>query len=155
MSLLDALEEVGGRSPYCIARLIRQMKGILADNDAVTNEAAGAAYVQNFALKVFMGADNDDRNGITGKYVSHRLYSSPHRATVRKFVVAGQFIEVLRCFENGMTEEVSLSYLEPRHSSDIQMEQKLQYARWKAADGAKALREGREPTSGPRESRFH
>jgi hypothetical protein len=30
------------------------------------------------------------------------------------------------------------------------MEQKLQYARWKAADGAKALREGREPTSGPR-----
>lgn len=31
-----------------------------------------------------------------------------------------------------------------------QMEQKLQYARWKAADGAKALREGREPVSGPR-----
>lgn len=30
------------------------------------------------------------------------------------------------------------------------MEQKQQYARWKAADGAKALREGREPTSGPR-----
>ena len=57
------------------------------------------------------------------------------RGTIRKFVVAGQFIEVLRCFENGMTEE---------------MEQKLQYARWKAADGAKALREGREPVSGPR-----
>lgn len=32
-----------------------------------------------------------------------------------------------------------------------QMEQKLQYARWKAADGAKALREGRLPNSGPRE----
>ena len=32
-----------------------------------------------------------------------------------------------------------------------EMEQKLQYARWKAADGAKALREGREPVSGPRE----
>lgn len=30
------------------------------------------------------------------------------------------------------------------------MEQKLQYARWKAADGAKALREGRTPASGPR-----
>ena len=28
------------------------------------------------------------------------------RATTRKFVVAGQFIEALRCFENGMTEEV-------------------------------------------------
>lgn len=38
-----------------------------------------------------------------------------------------------------------------RMLTDMQMEQKLQYARWKAADGAKALREGREPTSGPRE----
>ena len=34
--------------------------------------------------------------------------------------------------------------------ADLKMEQKLQYARWKAADGAKALREGREPVSGPR-----
>lgn len=33
--------------------------------------------------------------------------ADPGRATIRKFVVAGQFIEVLRCFENGMTEEVS------------------------------------------------
>ncbi|ORY24765.1 Vta1 like-domain-containing protein [Naematelia encephala] len=107
MSLLDALE---------------QMKALLGSNEAVTNEAAGAAYIENFALKVFMSADNDDRNGVTGK------------GTIRKFVVAGQFIEVLRCFENGMTEE---------------MEQKLQYARWKAADGAKALREGRTPQSGP------
>ncbi|ORX39103.1 Vta1 like-domain-containing protein [Kockovaella imperatae] len=107
LNLLDCLEE---------------MKALLDSNDAIITEAAGAAYVENFALKVFMSADNDDRNGVTGK------------ATIRKFVVAGQFIEVLRCFENGMTEE---------------MEQKLQYARWKAADGAKALREGREPASGP------
>jgi vacuolar protein sorting-associated protein VTA1 len=31
------------------------------------------------------------------------------RATIRKFVASGQFIEVLNCFENGMTEEVSIS----------------------------------------------
>lgn len=43
------------------------MKALLADNDAIQNEAAGAAYVENFALKVFMSADNDDRNGVTGK----------------------------------------------------------------------------------------
>nr|XP_019048051.1 vacuolar protein sorting-associated protein VTA1 [Kwoniella bestiolae CBS 10118]OCF26981.1 vacuolar protein sorting-associated protein VTA1 [Kwoniella bestiolae CBS 10118] len=107
MSVIDALE---------------QMKAILANNEAITSEAAGAALVEAFALKVFMSADNDDRAGITGK------------ATIRKFVVAGQFIEVLKCFEAGMTDE---------------MEQKLQYARWKAADGAKALREGRTPASGP------
>lgn len=43
------------------------MKKILATNEAVTNEAAGAAVIENFALKVFMSADNDDRNGQTGK----------------------------------------------------------------------------------------
>jgi vacuolar protein sorting-associated protein VTA1 len=43
------------------------MKIVLANNDAVTNEAAGAAYIENFALKVFMSADNDDRNGTSGK----------------------------------------------------------------------------------------
>jgi hypothetical protein len=48
-----------------------------------------------------------------------------------------------------MTEEVSWVSLFG-HIADDQMEQKLQYARWKAADGAKALREGREPVSGPR-----
>lgn len=52
MSLLDALE---------------QMKSILGNNDAVTNEAAGSAFVENFALKVFMSADNDDRAGNGGK----------------------------------------------------------------------------------------
>lgn len=45
------------------------MKTILADEDAVTTEAAGAAYIENFALKVFMGADNEDRKGNTGKWV--------------------------------------------------------------------------------------
>jgi len=86
------------------------MKAVLSNNEAVNNEASGAGYVENFALKVFMSADNDDRAGNTGKSVDvsvlcgHELTT---RATIRKFVVAGQFIEVLRCFENGMTEEVS------------------------------------------------
>ncbi|TXT09054.1 hypothetical protein VHUM_02528 [Vanrija humicola] len=110
MLLLDSLEE---------------MKALLANNEAVTNEAVGSAYMENFALKVFLSADQEDRAGVTGK------------GTIRKFVVAGQFIEVLRCFEGGLTEE---------------MEQKLQYARWKASDHAKALREGRKPVPGPRES---
>lgn len=46
---------------------VNQMKVILKDNDAVTSDAAGAAYIENFALKVFMSADNDDRNGVSGK----------------------------------------------------------------------------------------
>lgn len=43
------------------------MKKVLDSNEAVTAEAAGAAYIENFALKVFMSADNDDRAGNTGK----------------------------------------------------------------------------------------
>lgn len=43
------------------------MKAVLSDQEAVANEAAGAAHVENFALKVFMSADNDDRAGNTGK----------------------------------------------------------------------------------------
>lgn len=31
------------------------------------------------------------------------------RATIRKFVVAGQFIDVLNAFETGMSEDVSLA----------------------------------------------
>ena len=99
------------------------MKATMADNDAIHNEAAGAAYIQNFALKVFMSADNDDRNGVTGKCVllliivwetlvkasgQYHIGVLIYRATIRKFVVSGQFIEVLSCFENGMTEEVRL-----------------------------------------------
>ncbi|CAK9781675.1 unnamed protein product [Cutaneotrichosporon oleaginosum] len=107
MRVLDALEE---------------MKAALGDNEAVTNEAVGSAHVESFALKVFLGADNADRAGDFSK------------ATIRKFVVAGQFIDVLNAFETGMSEEMS---------------QKAKYAKWKAADLAKCLREGRTPVPGP------
>ncbi|KAJ9110867.1 hypothetical protein QFC19_001376 [Naganishia cerealis] len=113
--------------------MVTQMKASLLDSTSsvehstITDEAAGSAYVENFAMKVFLQADDEDRAGKASK------------ATVRKFVVAAQFMEVLRCFDppNGMREE---------------LEQKLQYARWKAADIAKALKEGRTPTPGPRKS---
>ena len=39
------------------------MKKEIGPNDAIDVEAAGAAYVENFALKVFAMADNEDRKG--------------------------------------------------------------------------------------------
>lgn len=62
-SLLDQLEEV---STTCAARCESeemQSKARLADNEAVTEEIAGAAYIENFAVKVFTQADNADRAG--------------------------------------------------------------------------------------------
>ena len=37
------------------------MKLSIGANDAVDTESAGAAYVENFALRVFASADNEDR----------------------------------------------------------------------------------------------
>ena len=39
------------------------MKAELSNNDAVSHEAVAAAYVENFALKVFGQADKEDRAG--------------------------------------------------------------------------------------------
>ncbi|PWN53156.1 DUF605-domain-containing protein [Violaceomyces palustris] len=100
---------------------LEAQKAKLSSNDAVTDDAASCAYVENFALKVFVGADNEDRAAKATK------------ATARKFIAASNFIELLKVF----------GQLEP------EMAEKLKYAKWKAADIAKALREGRTPVPGP------
>ena len=40
------------------------MKKEVGDHDAVENEDAAAAYVENFGLRVFTMADNEDRKGL-------------------------------------------------------------------------------------------
>lgn len=42
---------------------MEQMKTDLGANDAVHDEPAAAAYIENFALRVFAGADSEDRKG--------------------------------------------------------------------------------------------
>lgn len=43
------------------------MKAEIGSNDAIENEAAGAAYVENFALNVFDMADKEDRKGAASR----------------------------------------------------------------------------------------
>lgn len=45
-----------------------QEKLALAENEAIKNETIGYAHVENFALKIFLNADNADRNGQATKY---------------------------------------------------------------------------------------
>lgn len=52
------------------------MKDELGSNDAVDVEAVGAAYVENFALKVFANADGEDRKGLASRYAMCFLYES-------------------------------------------------------------------------------
>lgn len=102
---------------------LERLKTEIGPNDAIDIEAASAAYVENFALKVFQAADDEDRAGKATK------------STAKKFLAASNFFEVLKVF--------------PKSEISDAVEAKLRYAQWKAADIAKALREGRRPTPGP------
>lgn len=72
MSLMDSLES---------------QKATLEGNDIVHGgDIVAKAHVENTVLKVFAGADNEDRTG------------NASRATARRFLAAGNFIEVLTNF---------------------------------------------------------
>lgn len=45
------------------------MKASLADNDAIQSETVGQAHLENYALKLFLYADNKDRAGEFDKLV--------------------------------------------------------------------------------------
>lgn len=77
------------------------------------------------------------------------------RATARKFLAAANFLELLSVFGDSGTE-VSLSFsCLPREGTVdsllgiAQNRDKIKYSKWKAADIAKAFREGRTPQPGP------
>lgn len=76
--------------------------------------------VEEFALRVFDRADNEDRADRATK------------ATARTFYAAMCFLEVCSVF-GPLPDDLA---------------ERLRYAKWKAADITKALREGRRPTPG-------
>jgi len=47
------------------------MKAEIGPVDAIEIEAVSAAFVENFALKVFQNADNEDRRGVATRSVRH------------------------------------------------------------------------------------
>ncbi|KAJ7619189.1 Vta1 like-domain-containing protein [Mycena polygramma] len=102
---------------------LEKLKAEIGPTDAIDIEAASAAFVENFALRVFAMADNEDRSG------------AGNRSTAKKFLAAANFLEVLKTF--------------PKTEVSESNEEKIRYAKWKAADIAKAYREGRKPTPGP------
>jgi vacuolar protein sorting-associated protein VTA1 len=75
---------------------LETLRASVGSSDAVIVESAASAYVENFALKVFASADNEDRQGI------------PTRKTAKKFLAASTFFDVLNVFEDrGVWEAVS------------------------------------------------
>ncbi|RHZ84818.1 hypothetical protein Glove_74g185 [Diversispora epigaea] len=104
-----------------ILDLLEQEKKNIGDNEAVTNDIAGEAYVENFALKVFLNADNEDRAG------------KASRKTAKNFLAAAIFLELLKIFGELSSEN----------------QEKIKYSKWKATQIIKALKDGQIPTPGP------
>ena len=75
---------------------LESLRSSVGSSDAITVESAASAYVENFALRVFASADDEDRRGL------------PTRKTAKKFLAASTFFDVLNVFEDrGAWEAVS------------------------------------------------
>ncbi|XP_054262701.1 vacuolar protein sorting-associated protein VTA1 homolog [Macrosteles quadrilineatus] len=106
MSLMDWLEKEKKR---------------LSDNEAITNDVAAQAHIENYGLKLFLWADGQDRAGQFNKNV------------VKAFYTAGFLMDVLNTFGE-QTDEI---------------QQNCKYAKWKAAYIHNCLRNGEMPVPGP------
>ncbi|KAJ3217741.1 hypothetical protein HK099_005359 [Clydaea vesicula] len=103
---------------------LEQEKKMLSQHEEISNEVVGLAHVENFALRIFNNGDKEDRNGAATK------------KTAKTFLAASQFFEILKVFGD--------------LNEDIQ--QKMKYSKFKAADIMKSLNEGRVPQAGPPKS---
>ncbi|KAK9897157.1 DUF605-domain-containing protein [Cystobasidium minutum MCA 4210] len=118
---LDSLDDDAKAALEGVMDDLEESKSKLSDNELVTDDTAGSAYIYNFASRVFDGADATDRNG------------KATRATAKEFLAASNFFEILSIFGPLETD----------------VNEKITYAKWKASSIAKAFREGRTPTPGP------
>ncbi|XP_072941048.1 vacuolar protein sorting-associated protein VTA1 homolog [Epargyreus clarus] len=107
MSLMNWLEEI---------------KMTNKDNEAITNEIAALAHLENYALKLFLYADKQDREQNFGKNV------------VKAFYTAGMIYDVMTTFGE-LTDEAT---------------QNRKYAKWKAAYIHNCLKNGETPIPGPK-----
>ncbi|XP_033228085.1 vacuolar protein sorting-associated protein VTA1 homolog isoform X3 [Belonocnema kinseyi] len=100
---------------------LESTKKALHDNEAITNNVAAQAHLENWALKLFMYADKNDRN------------SNFEKSTIQSFYTAGLLYDVITTFGD-LTEEAV---------------QNRKYAKWKAAYIHNCLKNGETPVPGP------
>ncbi|KEP47726.1 DUF605 domain protein [Rhizoctonia solani 123E] len=116
----------GGR-PF-LANLMDSLEATklaLRSHESITNEEVAYLYVENFADRIFVMADEEDRRGATS------------RSTAKKFLAAGQFFDLLSAFDNVKS---------PHGPKTVE---KRTYAKWRATEISKAFRDGRTPPPPP------
>lgn len=119
--------KLDSKTPECrqfLVKLMDQletMKKELKDNESITQEVVGNAHIENYALKMFLYADNEDRSG--------RF----HKNMIKSFYTASLLLDVLAVFGELSEENI----------------QHRKYARWKATYIHNCLKNGETPQSGP------
>jgi len=114
----------------CLGKILADLESEKAAMDNFTKEEAGFLCRQ-FAQKIFDKADLEDRDGAATK------------DTARTFYAAATFWQILEQFTSGSDqgdEEAAEVVNEDR--------KRIVYAKWKATEILKALKEGRTPTPG-------
>ncbi|XP_065787325.1 vacuolar protein sorting-associated protein VTA1 homolog isoform X3 [Muntiacus reevesi] len=119
--------KIDSKTPECrkfLSRLMDQLEALkkqLGDNEAITQEIVGSAHLENYALKMFLYADNEDR---AGRF---------HKNMIKSFYTASLLIDVITVFGELTDENV-------KHRK---------YARWKATYIHNCLKNGETPQAGP------
>ncbi|XP_069462914.1 vacuolar protein sorting-associated protein VTA1 homolog isoform X1 [Ambystoma mexicanum] len=119
--------KIDSKSPECrkfLSKLMDQLESLkkqLGDSESITNEVVGNAHMENYALKMFLYADNEDRSG--------RF----HKNMIKSFYTASLLLDAMSVF-GALTEE-NLHY--------------RKYARWKATYIHNCLKNGETPQAGP------
>ncbi|XP_071323639.1 vacuolar protein sorting-associated protein VTA1 homolog isoform X2 [Trachinotus anak] len=119
--------KLDSKTPECRKFLVKlmdqleMMKKELSDNDSITQEVVGNAHIENYALKMFLYADNEDRSG--------RF----HKNMIKSFYTASLLLDVLSVFGELSDENI----------------QHRKYARWKATYIHNCLKNGETPQAGP------
>lgn len=58
-----SLQSLHGSIHALLFLFLLQMKKELSDNESISQEVVGNAHIENYALKLFLYADNEDRAG--------------------------------------------------------------------------------------------
>lgn len=119
--------KLDSKTPECrkfLVKLMDQletMKKELSDNESISQEVVGNAHIENYALKLFLYADNEDR---AGRF---------HKNMIKSFYTSSLLLDVLSVFGELSEENI----------------QHRKYARWKATYIHNCLKNGETPQAGP------
>ncbi|XP_030576998.1 vacuolar protein sorting-associated protein VTA1 homolog isoform X2 [Archocentrus centrarchus] len=119
--------KLDSKTPECRKFLVKlmdqleSMKKEMSDNESISQEVVGNAHIENYALKLFLYADNEDR---AGRF---------HKNMIKSFYTASLLLDVLSVFGELSEENI----------------QHRKYARWKATYIHNCLKNGETPQPGP------